>query len=213
MREIKEIKEIKEKIKEIELEEIKKEVKKIEEFQWKHHNLILLIISIIFAYYILKSEHIKVMIHYLGSLSYFGVLVLGVFYTYALTTIPASAIIYMLGKELNPILIAFIGAFGSVIADSLIFVYVKYGLMTEIKLLASELHLRIPKIMRNKPLTRFISKILPLIGGLIIASPLPDEIGVALIGSVEYKTRDFLIYSYCLNFIGILIVASIGKIV
>lgn len=190
-------------------EEIEKEAEKIWELEWKYHNLILFFISIIIAYYLLKSEYLKSMILKFGSLSYFGVLVAGIFYTYGLTTVPASALIYMLGKTLNPFIIAFIGALGSMIGDFLIFAYVKYALVTEIKMLMSELHLRIPKILRSK----FIYKIAPLIAGLIIASPLPDEIGVALMGIVEYKTKHFLLYSYLLNFIGILIIAYFGKII
>ncbi|MGC8940578.1 MAG: hypothetical protein ACP5JY_00875 [Candidatus Nanoarchaeia archaeon] len=192
-----------------EKEGIRKEIKKVEKFGYKHHNLILLFVSIIVAYYLLKSEYLKSAILKLGSLNYFGALVAGVFYTYGLTTIPASALIYLLGKTLNPIIVSFIGAFGSMTSDFLIFAYVKYGLVTEIKMLASELHLKIPKILRSK----FFYKIAPLIGGLIIASPLPDEIGAALIGMTEYKTKNFLLCSYFLNFIGILLIACFGKVV
>src|SRR3972149_840649 len=96
---------------------LEKTVGEIKKFEWKYHNLILLIISIIIAYYILKFKPIS---SFIDGLSYFGYaasLILGILFAYALTAIPATAALYNLGQSLNPLIIAFIGAFGSVIAD------------------------------------------------------------------------------------------------
>jgi len=53
--------------------------------------------------------------------------------------------------------------------------------------------------------------LIPVIAGLIIASPLPDEIGVALFGASKFEPKKFVFISYFLNFLGILIITSLGS--
>ena len=43
-----------------------------------------------------------------------------------------------------------------------------------------------------------------LAGALLIASPLPDELGIALLGFSKVSTRYFAILSFVFNFLGIL---------
>ena len=66
----------------------------IKKFQWKHHNLILLFISIVAAYFILTFKPIISLIHGLSYFGYAASFVLGMFFTYALTAIPATAALY-----------------------------------------------------------------------------------------------------------------------
>lgn len=42
------------------------------------------------------------------------------------------------------------------------------------------------------------------VGMLIIASPLPDKLGIALLGFSKTKQRFFLLLSFTANFLGIL---------
>ena len=51
-----------------------------------------------------------------------------------------------------------------------------------------------------------------VIAAIIIASPLPDEIGAAIFGALKVKTKYFLVISYTLNFLGILTVAWLGSV-
>lgn len=202
-----------------------KTVYKIEKFEWKHRNLILLFISVVVAYFILRYKPITSLIHGLSYFGYLASFVLGMLFTYALTAIPASVALYNLGESFNPFLIAFIGAFGSVISDYLIFRFVRDRLMTEIKLLRKEIdNLTHPisslvfteelkiiiwrKISRSKTWKLLV----PVIAGFIIASPLPDELGVAIFGAAKYDPKKFLLFSYCMNFIGILAISYLGRI-
>ena len=205
--------------------ELEKTVDKIKKFEWKYHNLIILIISIIIAYYILKFKPISSSIDGLSYFGYVASLILGMLFAYALTAIPATAALYNLGQSLNPLIIAFIGAFGSMIADYLIFRFVRDKLMNEIKLLSEEINqltkpvsnLVFPEkikviIWKKISRSRIWKTLVPVLAGFIIASPLPDELGVAIFGAANYEPRRFLLISYILNFIGILIVASIGNV-
>ncbi len=50
-----------------------------------------------------------------------------------------------------------------------------------------------------------------LAGGLIIASPLPDELGISLLGFSKMKTSWFIPLSFAFNFIGILLIGWVAK--
>jgi len=198
---------------------------KIKQLNWKYHNLILLIISFLVAYYILKFKPITIFVHGLSYFGYLAAFILGMMFTYALTTTPAVTSLYNLGQQFNPLLIAFVGAFGSVISDYIIFRFVRNRLMDEIKLLSSEIK-RATRPMQRLDFTKKLRIILwkkishsrvwkmmiPLIAGLIIASPLPDELGVAIFGAAKYEVKKFLLLSYCFNFIGILAITSLSNI-
>jgi len=199
--------------------------KKMRKFEWKHHNLILLAVSVVIAFYILKFQPVLSFIHGLSYLGYAAAFILGMMFTYALTVVPATAVLYNLGQQLNPLLIALIGAFGSVVSDYLIFRFVRDKLINEIKLLSKEInHLTKPvsdlvfteeiTVVLWKKITRsrIWKHLIPIIAGFIIASPLPDELGVAIFGAAKYEPKRFIIISYCLNFVGILAVTSLAKI-
>ena len=199
--------------------------KKMRKFEWKHHNLILLAVSIVIAYYILNFKPILSLIHNLTYLGYAAAFILGMLFTYALTVVPATAVLYNLGQQFNPLFIAFIGAFGSVLSDYLIFRFVRNKLINEIKLLSEEIEkltepvsdlvfTKKARIILWKKIShsRVWKTLVPVIAGFIIASPLPDELGVAIFGAAKFELKKFIILSYFLNFIGILAVTSLPKI-
>jgi hypothetical protein len=50
------------------------------------------------------------------------------------------------------------------------------------------------------------------LAGILIATPLPDEIGVGLAASTKIiATRFFILFSYLLHLIGILVILLIGQ--
>ncbi|KKR47070.1 MAG: hypothetical protein UT80_C0011G0001, partial [Parcubacteria group bacterium GW2011_GWC1_40_13] len=53
--------------------------------------------------------------------------------------------------------------------------------------------------------------LIPFIGALIIASPLPDEAGLAMMGLSKMKTSVFIPISFALNFLGILAIGLFAK--
>src|SRR5262249_43219313 len=48
------------------------------------------------------------------------------------------------------------------------------------------------------------------VGGLIIASPLPDELGIGLLGVARLRTAWFVLLSYAFNFLGILAIGGLA---
>lgn len=202
---------------------IENAVEQLKKVQWRYRNSIFLIISVLLAYFLLRDSRVENAILELKNLSYAGAFLSGIFFSFSLTVAPSTAILYLLGKRLNPIFIAAIGAGGCLIGDYLIFRFVKDKLIEEIKLIGEGINSHFQNsifyrifpfsnlllsnkfkiIMMKASHSRIYSFFIKIIAYLIIASPLPDELGVALLGTTKQKTKEFLILSYFMNFLGI----------
>ena len=181
------------------------------DYIWRRRSTAFVILSIIIAYMFLTSSYIHQSIENLGYFGYLGSFIIGIFYTYSLTTVPATVGLFIIAENLNPILIALTGAAGSVLSDFIIYRFVKDSLIKELEefpIIKKNIHTVFKSIRYSKFLKHFI----PLIAGFIIASPLPDELGASLFGAIKLRTKNFLLYSYLFNFIGILTIATIAKI-
>jgi len=194
--------------------------------KWKYKNLFLFLLSILIAYLMLKNESSFLFLKQLHYLGYLSAFLAGLMFTSSLTVAPATALIYTLGSMFNPFLIAVIGAFGSVFGDYVIYKVVRDKLIDEIKLLYEEVKIFLepvtkPIIPKDLRLELWLWKrvaysklrwFVPIIAGFIIASPLPDEIGVALLGATKFEIKRFFILSYLLNFFGILVIGMVGSL-
>jgi len=190
---------------------IEESVENLQQFEWKHHNIILLLLSIVIAYYFVKSPTFTMAIDSLGNLGYLGAFIAGLFFTYGLTTAPATAALLVLGDSLkNPLLLSIIAAPGAMLSDYLIFSFIKDRLMDELELTGKEIFGKKIRLRIRK--SSFISRFIPIIAGFIIASPLPDELGAAIFGASHIHPKKFLLYSFLFNFIGIFLIASYGNI-
>lgn len=134
--------------------------------------------------------------------------VAGLFFTSLLTTAPAIAVLGELAQEGNLLLVAAVGAVGSVMGDYLIFVFVRDRVSRD-----AEFLLRGPRAMRVLHVFkhRRFRRILPWVGALIVASPLPDELGLALLGISKLRTKSFFFISYAMNFAGIVAIGLVAR--
>lgn len=166
----------------------------------------LLIGSVILAICLAYSGYFKLFINSFGHLKIIGVFITGIFFGYAFTVAPASIVLMQFTNYYNPLIISSIGALGTMIGDLLIFNVIKNHLPKELENLAKKSKIR--KFKKTK-----LGWLIPVIAGFIIASPLPDEIGISLLGIAKYETKKFMVLSFALNFIGILILTTIAWLV
>lgn len=168
-------------------------------------DLFIISFSIIVAIILMRSNAITYLINSTKEYQILASFVSGIFYTSLFTIAPASVAILEITQKMNPFLIAFIGAFGAVLGDFIIFKYIKDNISSYIAMISRKI--RHESILESKIFSFSFS----LIGAVIVASPLPDEIGLALMGITKMRTLYFVPISYILNFIGILVLALIGK--
>ncbi len=170
-------------------------------------DLFIIAFSIVVAIILVKSNAITTLINSTKEYEILAGFISGIFYTSIFTVVPASATIIEIAQKFDPFFLAFIGGFGALLGDYIIFKYIRDNISGYIAAIAK-------KIRRESVLeSKLFSWSFSLIGAVIVASPLPDEIGLALMGITKMRTIYFVPISYILNFIGILVLALIGKVV
>lgn len=179
-------------------------------FEFKYPKLILLALSIVFAYYLFRNPVVVEKIASLHGLSYFGIFIAGLLFSFGFTA-PFAFGFFLVIKPENIFLTALIGGFGAFLSDMIIFKTIKFSLMDEFLLLKKTTPLKkINKIIKKNFEWKIRNYILYFFAGLIIASPLPDEIGIAMLaGLTEIDQRKLGVISIIMNTIGIFILLLI----
>lgn len=175
----------------------------------KYPKLIILLLTFVLAYFIFAGREMLAFKEILGSLGYFGTFITGIMFAYGFTAGPATAIFLILGSEQNIILAGIIGGFGALCGNYITFKIIRKGFNDELERLKKEKF--IMKINGSIP-HRLAHILIVVFAGLIIASPLPDEIGVSIIAlDRKIPLKLFTLISFTLSTAGILIILWIGS--
>lgn len=182
-------------------------------FYFKILQYLFFVLSLILSIYFLVSPDLPKIIKGLGGFGYIGVFFAGFFFTSVITTSTATVTLFLFGKSLDPFVIAPIAAFGAMLGDFILFSIIKYRFSNHYRVFD---RIKV-KLSKEAPASffkryRMFKKFIPLVGALIIASPLPDELGIALLGISKYETKKFFILSFVMNLLGILGIAYLGRI-
>jgi hypothetical protein len=164
----------------------------------------LLILSIAGAVYIASENVVPALLASAHTADYLASFIAGMFFTSLFTIAPSGVAFAELAGTSSPWLVAFFGAAGAVAGDLILFSFVEGTLSDDIKALFSRSWRHKVSSAFNSPLMRWVT---PLIGGLIIALPLPDEMGLALLGMSHVRLAVFIPISFAANFIGIFTIA------
>ena len=169
---------------------------------------LIMILSILVAIYLVKSELIIKFVFLFEDLKWLGIILAGSLFTSMFTVAPSIALIGVLANTTHPIILAVLGGIGAAIGDYILFRFIKDRVSEDINYLLS--------FQRGSKLTLFFKTKLfifftPFIAGLIIASPLPDELGVTMLGLSNIKDKTFLLISFIANGVGILAVGWVAK--
>jgi hypothetical protein len=146
----------------------------------------------------------------LGTLGYIGAFFAGILFVSSFSVATGIVILLVLAEQLNPVEIAVIAGAGAVIGDLIIFHFVKDQLVGEVQPIFERFGGKHVIALLH---TRYFSWSIPLIGALLIASPLPDEIGVSLMGISRLNTVQFMLLSFVLNSMGIFLVVSASLVI
>ena len=176
----------------------------------KYPKFLLLFITFLIAYLMFYGKDYAPFRDFIAGLGYSGIFVAGIMFTYGFTAAPATAIFLILAQHQNIYLASLIGGLGALISDLFIFTFIRLSFVNEIRKLSKE---KIVRYFNGRLPGRLKEYLLPVVAGFIIASPLPDEIGVAMLAASKViSTKIFSVVSYALNTIGIFAVLFIGKI-
>ncbi len=187
-------------------------IHKVRVFHLNHQNTVLLLLSFVFTYYLVKTGLVNIVVEFLGNFGYLSALVLGFLFSFGFTTTPASATLFFLAKHINPLGMAFIAGIGASVSSLMIYTFVKHQFLDEIRYIFSEelkiefsrFEITITQSLMRKKWMRIL---VPALAGILTAMPIPTELIAAILWNiVRYKPQKVLIYSFVFSFIGILII-------
>lgn len=174
---------------------------------FKYPKLILFILSILLAYYIFNRPEISNFIYYLGKISYLGIFIAGIFLAFGFSA-PFAVGFLITSQPENLILAVILGGLGAMTGDMIIFKSIKFSFMNEFKELKKE------KVI--KKIKRLVSQNTPLIikhyflyifAGFMIATPLPDEVGVSMLaGLTTINPKKLALISFILHSIAVFLI-------
>lgn len=178
--------------------------------RYHYKNLTYFTLSFILALFLIQNQYFRNLLVHLNNYGYIGAFFGGMLFVSTFTVSIGTVILLLLSSTINPIEIGIIAGIGAVIGDLSIFHLIRSkGFIDEIK------HFfqyfggdKISHLIH----TKYFSWTLPVLGALIIASPLPDELGVSLMGISKLTTYQFVLLSFILNAIGIFLIVSAGVI-
>jgi len=175
--------------------------------RWKYKNTALLTLSLIALFFLMDTEVAHALIKYVGSYGYVGAVITGIFFVSTFTVAPASLVLFHLAQEFNPILVALCSGAGAVIGDLVIFAFLKDGVFEELRpLFAGFKGSYLARLAR----TPYFAWLVPVAGAIIIASPFPDEAGIALMGLSKIKLWQFAVLAFLLNSVGIFLIVTLA---
>jgi len=173
-------------------------------------HVFLITLSIIIAIFLARSGTFHTFLLHLGKLGFIGAFFAGMFFVSTFTVAEATVTLLILAETLSPIEIGLVAGLGAVVGDLTIFHIVKDDLTQDLTYMYNKFgdhHLQ--KLFKSK----YFHWTLPVIGALLIASPLPDEVGVSLLGISKMNSIRFSIISFLLNSTGIFLVVLASTVI
>lgn len=182
------------------------------ESPWKNvrRDICILTICLGLTFLFSRTEVFQNLLEIALTMPYLGIFVSGFFFTSVFTIAPAGLLLAKLSLFSGPLTASLIGAAGAVVSDTIIFLFFQ-------KKLKKDIDKAIQSITRRNPLSvfhfEFIKWLNPLLGALVIISPLPDEIGLVLLGFSTITLKKLIFTLFILNTIGIYFLAEIALVI
>ncbi len=171
----------------------------------------LLVVGIIGAIVLHSVEGGDRLLVWPDAWAYLGIFIAGILYS-SMFTVAFSLLAFAgYAETMHPAVIAVIGGAGSVIGDATLFSFVRDELGTTLAHWVR--HFRWKNLLRRllgRPHVR--RSFLIAAGCLVVASPLPDEVGILLLSSTRLSLRTFAALALPLNGIAIFLIASIDAV-
>ena len=136
-----------------------------------------------------------------------GIFIVGMMYSYSFTIGIAALLLPAFLEHFSPGAIAIIGGLGGTFADATLFKLFKGNLKKEMRTFGAT---KFMKVVARLPFMnhRWFRDIL---GMLVIISPLPDEIGIAIMASAHLSENAFRMLSLIANVVGIYFLVTVAS--
>jgi nitrogen fixation-related uncharacterized protein len=162
-------------------------------------DLIFILIGAAIAIALAKSGWLDTVLGFLGSVPVAS-FVAGIFFTSAFTIAPSSVALSHLAESSPLPTVALWGALGALCGDLILFFFIRDRFADDLR------HSLKPSLLKHIMSSfhlGFMKWLAPILGAFIIASPLPDEIGLTLMGLSRVRLVVLIPVSFVMNVVGI----------
>lgn len=174
------------------------------------YDVIIIALGIVAAVLLSKLGIIDSVVYALRNYAIFAAFFAGIFFTSTFTIAPASIAIIHLSQLMPLPVLAVFGALGAMCGDLILFFFIKDRF-------AKDLENAMPSSMRKHFLHSFhlgfLKWLSPVAGALIIASPLPDELGISLLGMSKVRLSVLMPISLAMNFFGVYAIVGFANLI
>ena len=179
-------------------------------FSFKYPKILILIILIGLAYYLFSTPVASTWINYFENLGYLGILISGALIPLGFTAPFGLGLLSNIVPS-NIFLASIIGGFGALLADLLIFNTIKLSFTDELKKLEKTKAIKeIEKVVKKYKRVKIVHYMMYLFAGIMIVSPLPDEIGVSMLaGLTTINQFKFALISFFLHSLSVFFIFSV----
>ena len=175
----------------------------------KNKNLVLFLLGITLAFTLIRLPFFTDVILRLGELKYVGAFLGGLMFVSTFTLPLGVMVLLTLTKALPLGMLILFASLGAVAGDMVAFKFIKTRIKSDVEPLYQEIESLVGKNHIKKIIhTKYFAWTLPVIGAFIMASPLPDELGVSLMGLSNMSARKFAVISWFSHTIGIAVIIS-----
>ena len=186
---------------------VNSKIKHLNSFLFK--DMVIIVISIIVAIFLANTNLLVNILVSAEGLEILGSFVAGMFFTSIFTTAPAIATLGEIAQTNSVFTVALFGALGAVLGDLIIFRFIRDRLSEHlVEIIKHQGFIKRTKALFRLKIFRWFTF---LLGGLLLASPIPDEVAIGMFSFLHIKTRWFLVISFIFNFLGILLIALVAN--
>jgi len=181
-------------------------------FKFKYPKITILILITIFSIYLFRNPTTQSLLYSLEKYPYISIFITGFLFSFGFLT-PLAIGFFLTFPISNIFMASIVAGIGGALSDLLIFKLIRLSFMDEFLRLEKTKPLReLAHAFKYKPLHKFKAYVLYISAGIIIASPLPDELGVTMLAGLSaIKPRLLAILSFIVKTIGIYLMLLLAQ--
>ncbi|PIP55544.1 MAG: hypothetical protein CO183_00285 [Candidatus Zambryskibacteria bacterium CG_4_9_14_3_um_filter_42_9] len=173
-------------------------------------DVLILVLSIVTAILLINSGFVESFIGLTGWSKALSSFIAGAFFTSIFTVVPAGVALAAVSHSFSAVLVAFFGALGAMLIDVLIISFIRKDIAKDLDGL-TKMTFRYHLIKAFH--FGFLKYVAFLFGIMLIATPLPDEPGLFLIGISKINPLLLPAVFFVSHFIGIWVIISITAVI
>jgi hypothetical protein len=168
-------------------------------------DLLMISIGIIFAIIFVKTGLMDLMINAVRDYYILASFIAGIFFTSIFTIAPSSIALVNIANHAPLPGVVLFGGLGAMCGDLILFFFIRDRFSEDLMRVVKKSTVRYILHSLHFGFLRWLS---PVLGALIIASPIPDEFAITLLGMSKIKTAILIPLAFIMNSLGIYVLVK-----